>query len=120
MSEWEERFDKKFVCVGGTKNCPASHEPMLENCGVKELKAFISTLLTKRDEDKQLELAEAQLLGFATGKDGYSIEGLVEAMGLTKKEWVELRKQFDMKYLTKQDRVDIADLLSENRGSGDN
>lgn len=36
---------------------------------------------------KQTDLAEAQLLGYKHGKQGYYLKSLVEAMGLTEKEW---------------------------------
>lgn len=63
-------------------------------------------------KDKMLELAEAQLLGFTYGRmNAYGIGGLVSEMGLTKSEWKQLQKKFDMVYLTKQDRQDIEEEL---------
>lgn len=56
---------------------------------------------------KMLELAEAQLLGFTHGRDGYCLEDLVTSMALTKKEWARMKLKFDMSYLTKEDRKEI-------------
>lgn len=59
-------------------------------------------------KERMLELAEAQLLGFCYGTQNRDdISGLVRAMGLTKKEWIELNKKFNLDYLTDVDRVEI-------------
>ena len=39
----------------------------------------------------QLELAEAQLVGYAHAKRGYEIESLVGNMGLKKSEWKKIK-----------------------------
>lgn len=44
-----------------------------------------------------LKLAEAQLLGFAHASKGYSAKALVEAMGMTPKEWAKLRSKCTLK-----------------------
>ena len=38
----------------------------------------------------QLQLAEAQFLGFMHRQQGYSLISLVQSMGLSKKEWEQL------------------------------
>lgn len=41
----------------------------------------------------QLDLADAQFVGFAYARSGYiSIIGMVESMGLTKKEWSQWKR----------------------------
>lgn len=45
--------------------------------------------------NKDLEMAEQQLTGFAHAAAGYSIEQTASAMGLKKEEWLELRKNID-------------------------
>lgn len=43
----------------------------------------------------RLDLADAQFLGFFHGKWNRSdIVGLAESMGLTKKEWIKLKKEY--------------------------
>ena len=42
-------------------------------------------------EDVNIEKAEQQLTGFVHAKRGFSIESLIESMGLTKKEWRKIR-----------------------------
>ncbi|MCK9273347.1 hypothetical protein M0P65_07465 [Candidatus Gracilibacteria bacterium] len=56
----------------------------------------------------QLDLADAQLLGFSYAKDGYSITMLVEDMGLTKSEWLTLKKKYPIViYLSESDIDEI-------------
>ncbi len=54
----------------------------------------------------QLDIAEAQLTGFAHRQKGYSIQSLASSMGLTKKEWNKIKEKginylddSDIKYL---------------------
>lgn len=49
-------------------------------------------------EQKMIDFAEQQLIGFAHAAQGYDLEQLVSAMGLTKKEWDVIKR--DCKYLT--------------------
>jgi len=43
----------------------------------------------------KLDLADAQLIGFAHGKwYGTDVIGLITAMVLTKKEWIKLKKEY--------------------------
>jgi len=55
-------------------------------------KAF-NTATEIKKEEHQLELADAQFVGFKEGKWS-NIIGLVESMGLTKKEWQNWKKKF--------------------------
>ena len=55
----------------------------------------------------QLDLADAQFLGYFHGKYR-SLIGMVEAMGLTKDEWTKLKSQYEL-YLDDADIQDIED-----------
>ncbi len=49
---------------------------------------------------RQVELAIAQIIGFHHGRwNRDDVTGLVEGMGMTKKEWLEIRTDIDT-YLT--------------------
>ena len=41
--------------------------------------------------DNLIELAEAQLTGYSHAQRGFSIESLIESMGITKKEWLIIK-----------------------------
>lgn len=41
---------------------------------------------------KQIDIAEAQLRGWAHAAHGYSLKDLVESMGLKKSEWIILKE----------------------------
>ena len=49
----------------------------------------------------QIKLAEAQLIGFAHASKGYSIKELADSMDLTKREWLKLRDNVNIKPLDK-------------------
>lgn len=51
----------------------------------------------------QLDLAEAQLIGFVHASKGHSILNLVESMGMTRSEWIKLRDKVPLKALDKED-----------------
>lgn len=53
----------------------------------------------------QLDLADAQLLGFALGKNEGNIISLITSMGLTKKEWKKWKDEYP-NYLSKLDFED--------------
>lgn len=55
----------------------------------------------------KIDLAEQQLVGFRHAKDGYSLISLIEAMGLTKKEWTTMQKTHDLSNLDKTDITEI-------------
>lgn len=40
----------------------------------------------------QLQLAEAQFIGFHHGKHGFTIKELAKSMGLKKSEWIKIRE----------------------------
>lgn len=42
--------------------------------------------------NKQTELAEQQLLGYAHAARGFSLKQLIESMALTKSEWKTIKK----------------------------
>ena len=59
--------------------------------------------------DTKLDLADAQLLGFYHGKwNGNDIIGLIESMGLTKKEWLKLKSDYPT--LSSLDESDIKEI----------
>ena len=51
----------------------------------------------------QIELAEAQFIGYAHASKGYSVKELAESMALTKKEWIKLRDIINLKESDKDD-----------------
>ena len=51
----------------------------------------------------QIKSAEAQLIGFAHASRGFSINELAESMGLSKREWLNLRDKINLKPLDKTD-----------------
>ena len=51
------------------------------------------------NKQQMVELAEAQLTGFAHAAQGYSIEHLAESMGLTYTEWCMIKAR-GVNYLT--------------------
>jgi len=60
------------------------------------------------DNITPLDLADAQLIGFATAKrNPDSIIELVESMGLTKQEWIEWKANYTQ-YLSESD-IDAVD-----------
>lgn len=57
----------------------------------------------------RLDLADAQLLGFYHGKwNSNDIIGLVESMGMTKKEWLKLKSDYPT--ITNMDDSDIKEI----------
>jgi hypothetical protein len=44
---------------------------------------------------KKLDLASQQFIGYYAGKCGQLI-GMIEAMGLTQKEWIKLQKDYTL------------------------
>ena len=49
FTQVDKEFDEKFVCTGGTKYCPTTHEPMLkDDVNVKNLKSFLYSQLDKQ------------------------------------------------------------------------
>ncbi|MEP2668875.1 MAG: hypothetical protein ABJH04_07765 [Cyclobacteriaceae bacterium] len=49
----------------------------------------------------QINLAEAQLIGFAHASRGYSILELADSMALNKSEWLKLRDPVNLKPIDK-------------------
>ena len=47
---------------------------------------------TPQDAERQIALAEAQILGFIHGRGGYSLASLVESMGLKHSEWLVIKE----------------------------
>lgn len=64
-------------------------------------------------EAQQLALLEAQLTGFAHAKNGYSIESLIDAAGVTLKEWEKLLDQYDIYQISKDEAESIREHLKK-------
>ena len=54
-----------------------------------------------------LDIADAQFIGFSTGKRESGIIHLIEGMGLTKKEWLEWKAKYTTTYLTEREIEEI-------------
>ncbi len=57
------------------------------------------------------DMSEQQLLGYVHGRDGYGLRSLIDAMGLTKKEWKILREEYSLSYLTTGDIKEINNIF---------
>lgn len=57
----------------------------------------------------KLDLADAQLLGYAHGKREPGILGLIGSMGLTKSEWIKLKDRYTLSHLTSSEMLEIDD-----------
>lgn len=58
----------------------------------------------------QLQLAEAQFLGFHHGIRGYSAKELAKSMGLKKVEWLKIREHLPLSESDKEDVDEIFNL----------
>lgn len=60
----------------------------------------------------KLDLANAQIIGFYYGKwNSHDAVGLCEEMGMTKKEWIKLKKDYEI-------NLDEVDLIAINKHFG--
>lgn len=66
--------------------------------------------MSKKD---QIAMAEQQLIGFKHSNNGYDLESLISSMGLKKKEWERLKMDYDMVYLSEDDRQEIEEYFSK-------
>lgn len=67
---------------------------------------MLEKMITKPESLTSLDLAEAQFIGFNHAKiESGDIKGLVQAMGLLKGEWLELKKTSTYTRLT-EDEID--------------
>ena len=72
---------------------------------------FASYCLFCADE-RQIALAEEQILGFIHGRDGYSLASLVESMGLKHSEWLAIKEGYPILcYLSEADRREIEETV---------
>ena len=56
---------------------------------------------------KQLDLAQAQFIGFKHGKwERHNVVGLVTSMGLTKKEWSKLKSDYNIEADLEQEEIE--------------
>lgn len=63
---------------------------------------------TPQDAERQIALAEAQILGFIHGRGGYSLASLVENMGLKRREWEAIKTGYPI--LCYLDENDIGEI----------
>lgn len=55
----------------------------------------------------KIDMAEQQLLGFKTAKNGETLSDLVSAMGLTRREFEILKDEYGLSYLDPDDFDEI-------------
>jgi hypothetical protein len=53
-----------------------------------------SVKLNYREMANKLDLADAQIMGWAYGRSGLFLTSLIEGMGLTKSEWIKLKAKY--------------------------
>lgn len=63
---------------------------------------------------KQLDLADAQFIGFIQGRSDSRIISLVQGMGLTKREWEEYKASYP-DILSFADKDEIDDYFSKRK-----
>lgn len=63
--------------------------------------------LNEKEVDKQLGFAEQQLMGYFHATKGHGLIELIEAMGLTKDEWVKLQDKYGLEYIDEEDKKAI-------------
>lgn len=54
-----------------------------------------------------LDLADAQLIGFAHARRGLGVLSMIESMGLTREEWIEWKSKYTTSYLTPSEIQEI-------------
>lgn len=63
----------------------------------------------------QLDLADAQFLGFHFGRREPGILLLVSSMGLTKKEWLKWKSNYSTNYLTESEIKEIDEYFENEK-----
>ena len=66
----------------------------------------------------KLDLAEAQMLGWKHGHQGYDLESLCSSMGLTRIEWEKIKEKYPISYFEPEDLKEIEDYLNQRKDSG--
>jgi hypothetical protein len=69
--------------------------------------------MTQNNIPKKIRIIEAeqQLLGFALGSQGYSIEELVSSMNLEQSEWIYLKNKKMVNNLSEEQIKEVDDYL---------
>jgi len=75
--------------------------------------SLIDVMKQYAQSDQAVQMAEQQLLGFAHAARGYSLQDLVNAMGLTPIEWAALQKYYTLSYLSCDDKQEINVILDD-------
>lgn len=63
--------------------------------------------------NRMIDNAEQQLLGFFHKCNGYDLESLITSMGLTKREWDIIKKDYSIDYISEKIKGYIDDLLQD-------
>jgi hypothetical protein len=66
------------------------------------------------DEQTVMIMAEQQLTGFFHGRSGYNLRSLIEAMGLTKEEFQEMKDK-GMVVFGKEKKQEVDKVLNQKR-----
>jgi len=68
--------------------------------------------MQKQIKQNNIAMCEQQLLGFYHAKfNRGDIKGLIEAMGMTKEEWVSVKENYNLEYLDKDEFTEIEDFF---------
>jgi hypothetical protein len=61
----------------------------------------------------EIDKAEQQLLGFTHAKQGYDLISLISSMGLKKDEWENLKANYNLSYLSDDDKNEIEEYFTK-------
>ena len=56
-----------------------------------------------------VQLVEQQLRGFCHAKNGYDLLSLITSMNLSKQEWVKLKSEYDLSFMSDDQKSEIDD-----------
>lgn len=105
IEELRQAFDFYQMIVKHTSDKTHPHR---ENAMLGLVQAADELL---RRESYILDLYEAQLLGYLSGRAGQSLVGLVGETGMSAGEWVDLKGKYGLEYLSEEEVREIEDYL---------
>lgn len=117
---WVEDYNKSGGCSGVQINDFREYKDtseMLKFAGgkVSLLRPKVEVAEGVEGKLTQLDLADAQFIGFRHGVDNKSdITGLVTSMGLTKNEWDKWKNEFPTHTLTESEQNEINDYFNKH------
>ncbi len=79
-----------------------------------DLDSLLSAERERCEKGRLLDKAYSQFLGYEEYRNGGTFASLTRAMGLTKKEWEKLQKEYDLYFLTDEDKSEIAQVIRED------